>query len=325
MEVARRAGVSQITVSRVMRGQSNVREDTRERVLAVARELGYQPNPIAQAFRVGKSNTVALLVGDIAQGWYSALAKEIQLSIESIGLDLLLYDIEHSPVRLERIIDRCIAQSVQAVVLATTDMIDPLLLRKLHAKCVAKSIAVFSVGRRLEAEGIPTISHDDFGASRQAVDHLIGRGKKSIAYLGRVRNSAVGIDRYGGYAAALKDAGIEVIPTLVWDAPGYRFEGGYGTMTAALDRGNMADAVICGSDELALGAMSAVLDRGLTVPDDVAFVGFGDLPWASYVHPKLTTVSGHPSALAQELLHQIQTEPKPVLLLNRTLLVRSST
>lgn len=325
MEVARRAGVSQITVSRVMRGQENVREGTRQRVLAAAQELGYQPSSIAQAFRAGKSNTIAFLVGDIAQGWYSSLAKEIQLAIETMGFDLLLYDLEHSASRLERIIDRCISQGVQTVVLSMTDMIDPQLLQKLHAKCMEKSIKVFSVGRRLDKEGIPTISHDDFGASLQAVQHLMVRGKKSIAYLGRVKESAVGRDRYDGYAAALKAAGLEPIPALIWDTPGYRFEGGYSAMNAALDRGHNADAVLSGSDELALGAMAAAIDRGLAVPADVAFVGFGDLPWASYTHPSLTTVSGDPVALTKELLEQIQTQPKPVTLFARTLLIRSST
>lgn len=324
VEVARRAGVSQATVSRVVSGQTNVRQSTRDRVMRAVEELGYQPSSIAQAFRLGKSKTVAFLVGDIEQGWYSALAKQVQIALEKVGFDLLLYDLGHSEERLQKVIQRSMASQVQCIVLATSDRFNSASLKGLSSANSSNRVKLFSLGRRLDEHGIPSISHDDAEAAAIAVNHLLERGCKAIAYLGRTRESAVGRERYEGYLTAFRAKKIEPASHLLWNNVGYRFEGGYDLMVEALKSRRPVDAVIAGSDELALGAMKAALDHGLNVPDDISFIGFGNLAWGKFLNPALTTLSGDAEALANHFVDQLLDEQKPLTLVKRKLIVRQS-
>ena len=113
-DVARHAGVSIATVSRVLRGISTIAPATRERVLSSVKELGYAPNSIGQALRAGHVNSVALLMGDIEQGWYSSLARDMQLALEAQGINLLLFNLGHSVTRLREVLERAVSMRLRA-------------------------------------------------------------------------------------------------------------------------------------------------------------------------------------------------------------------
>src|SRR5690606_16023760 len=118
----------------------------------------------------------ALLVGDIEQGWYSSLARDMQVALEEEGMGLLLFNLGHSEARLEEVLGRAVAMRLRAVALATSDHVTLERLEPVRQRLVDAGIALISVGRRLDEIGIDSIAHDDLSASRMAVDHLVARG-----------------------------------------------------------------------------------------------------------------------------------------------------
>lgn len=323
-DVARRAGVSSATVSRVLSGKANVGADARERVLAAVRDLDFQPNRMAQGLRRGRGNSVALLVGDIEQNVYSALTKHVQTALGEIGLDLMLYNLDHSADRLRAILEAAPSMGLRGVALASTDVIPMATVGPLLRGLKEGGMTVLSIGQRLHREGIPSIVHEERAASRRAVAYLLESGRMPVAYVGRITGSAVGTERYRGYCAALAAAGIAPRRELVWDVS-YRYAAGYEATTRALAAGVEVRAIQAGSDELALGAMAAIHDRGLRIPDDVAVIGFGNIDWGAHVRPALTTISVHPSTVAAGIVDMLGNKDGPALtVIPRSLVRRGS-
>jgi DNA-binding LacI/PurR family transcriptional regulator len=302
VDVARRAGVSPTTVSRVLLRRGVVTPTTRDRVLKVVAALGYRPNALAQGLRMGRGRSVALLVGDIEQSVYSALTKHVQAALESIGLELLLFNLGHREDRLHALLERAAALRLRGVCIASSDVIPVRTLKPLLRDLAAKGIQVIAIGQRLDRHGIASVVHDDALGATQAVRHLLQQGRAPVAYLGRIRSSAAGSERYRGFRASLEQAGMTLDSRLVWEtSQRYRYEAGYAEMSAALDRGLSVRSVFAASDELALGAMAAALDRKLRVPHDIAFIGVGGISWGAHVRPALTTVAGDPAAVGERI------------------------
>ncbi|MDI6028505.1 LacI family DNA-binding transcriptional regulator [Corticibacterium sp. UT-5YL-CI-8] len=300
-DVARDAGVSTATVSRVLRGVAITAPATREKVLSAVKKLGYSPNPIGQALRAGHVNSVALLMGDIEQGWYSSLARDMQLALEAEGLDLLLFNLGHSETRLRVVLERAVSMRLRGVALATSDRFPADKLTSVRARLAESNIPLVAVGSSLDQFGIPSIAHDDSEASCAAVHHLVERGHHPIAFLSRIEKSATGRVRFEGYRRGLQECGLGFDPELVWDvSASYRFKAGHDALLDAVGRKLGMRAVIAGSDEIALGAMAGALDLGLRVPEDIAFIGFGGLEWGGYVRPALTTLDADTSEFGRQ-------------------------
>ncbi|MCC7272742.1 MAG: LacI family DNA-binding transcriptional regulator [Alphaproteobacteria bacterium] len=325
LDVARRAGVSSATVSRVLSGHGNVGAETRERVLQAVRDLDFQPNRFAQGLRRGRGNTVALLVGDIEQSVYSALTKHLQVALGEIGLDLMLYNLDHSAERLRTILEAAPAMGLRGVALASTDVIPMATVGPLLRALQQRAITVIAIGQRLHRAGIPSIVHEERAAGRRAVAYLVEQGRAPVAYVGRIAGSAVGSERYRGYCAALAAAGLALRPELVSDVS-YRFAAGYEGTSRVLAAAPDVRGVQAGSDELALGAMAAIRDHGLRVPEDVAVVGFGNIDWGAHVRPALTTLSVHPATVAHAVAALLRDGAGGPLLqvIARTLVLRGS-
>jgi DNA-binding LacI/PurR family transcriptional regulator len=142
--------------------------------------------------------------------------------------------------------------------------------------------------------------HDDAGGAAAATAHLLARRHTPVAFVGRIKTSAIGRARFEGYRKALKTRGLKLDPDLVWDiSQGYRADAGYQAMSEALAKGLRFKAVVAASDELALGCMAAAADRGLAIPGDVAVIGFGGLGWGAFTRPSVTTVSLDTDAIAR--------------------------
>ncbi|HEY4251467.1 MAG TPA: LacI family DNA-binding transcriptional regulator [Roseomonas sp.] len=329
LDVARRAGVSSATVSRVLNGQATVNAEARLRVLAAAAELGFQPNRMAQSLRSGRGRAVAMLVGDIEQNLYSALTKHVQAMLGQIGLDLLLYNLDHSPDRLRSFLAMAPSLGLRGLALATTDAIppefDPVLqgLRR-------GGMTLLSLGQRLDERGIPSIVHEEQAAGERAVRFLIESGRHPVLFVGRVTGSAIGAERYRGYRAALAGAGLPLRRELVFDtATAYRYSAGYDAVRRAIEAGTGFGAVQASSDEIALGAMAALHDHGRRVPEDVAVIGFGNIDWGAQMRPALTTLSVHHDAVAAALRSALEnaeagTEVPMLTSIGRSLIRRAS-
>ena len=290
--VARRAGVSPATVSRVLGGRVPVTADTRARVLEAIEELGYRPNEVARTLRAGRGRSLALVIGDIQQGINGTLAKNMQRELERQGLDLLLFDLDHRQDRLRHILERAPSLGLRGLLLSSPHIMDMTPLATTLRASAERGMEILSVSQDLSALGITSVVHDDLGGARSAVGHLMARQSAPIAFVGRVSTSAIGRARFHGYRDALQAHGQPFDPSLVWDiSEGFRADAGYRATSEALDRGLRFRSVLAASDELALGCMAAAADRGLSIPADIAFVGFGGLGLGGFVRPPMTTVA----------------------------------
>jgi DNA-binding LacI/PurR family transcriptional regulator len=297
-DVAKRAGVSPSTVSRVLTGQDIVTPDKRARVLKAAEELAYRPNAVAQALRLGRGRTVALLVGDVEQSVNSALTHHVQQALEEIGLDLLLFNLGHREDRLRALLRRAEGLRLRGLIIASPHRMSITDLRPLLDDLERAGISVVSVGQRLDRHGIPSIVHEEAPAASRAVAHLIAAGRTPVAFVGRITGSATGQERYRGYRRGLAAAGIPLDKELVWECSYYRYVAGYDAMSRGIARGQRPRALLAASDELALGAMAAAFDAGLKVPQDLAVVGFGGVEWGAHVRPSLTSLGADPAGIA---------------------------
>lgn len=326
VDVARRAGVSISTVSRVLSGQAVVAEPTRARVLEAIEALEYRPNPLAQGLRLGRSRTVAFAVGDIEQNVYPTLARVVQGLLEESGLDLMLFNLGHSAERFDAMLARARDLRLSGIVLATSDIIDAAKLRAFHM--TERECPVVVLGQDLSATGVPSVWHDDTDAAYRATRHLLAIGCRRIGYVGRIAGSAMGGARFEGYRRAIVETEGALDETRVWDNT-YRYPAGYRAMADAADRGIALDGMITGSDELALGVMAAASDRGIAIPDALCVVGFGDVEWGAHVRPSLTTLSNDFPLMA-ERVRMLISEPladtgnAPSLRLERRLVLRES-
>ena len=323
-DVARRAGVSLATVSRVLNGSAVVSPELRDKVSAAVQALEYRPNLMAQGLRKGHGNTIALLVGDIAQRHFAELTMHVQSSLEEIGASLMLYNLGHSAGRLKDFLVRAPSMRLRGIVLALSDTVSPS-LAPLIAEARQSGVTVASIGQDLTRLGIASIVHEERAACQRSVERLLAMGHTRIAYVGRVKGSAVGNERLRGYRAAMKAAGV-FDDALVFDLA-FRYAAGHDAIVRALDAGIALTAVQGGSDEIAAGAIAALRDRGLRVPEDVAIVGFGDIEMGAYLRPALTTLSSHPTLAARHLRELFDAKapaPAGLVVLPRSLVLRGS-
>jgi len=324
IDVAREAGVSLATVSRVLNGSAPVSPVLREKVSAAVRALEFRPNLMAQGLRRGHSNTVALLVGDIAQRHFAELTMHVQAALEEIGASLMLFNLGHSAARLLDFLERAPSMKLRGVAIALSDTV-PAAVEPLVAEIRRGDIAVVAIGQNLTRYGIPSIVHEERAAAQRSTAYLLGKGHRRIAYVGRIKGSAVGSERFRGYRAALRAAGV-FDDALVFDLA-FRYAAGRDAIVRARENGIAFTAVQGGSDEIAMGALAALRDLGLRVPDDVAVVGFGDVDMGAYLRPALTTLSSHPEEAARHLRDLVVSDANGaagLILLPRTLVERSS-
>ncbi|MER5256207.1 MULTISPECIES: LacI family DNA-binding transcriptional regulator [unclassified Streptomyces] len=287
-EVAARAGVGRGTVSRVINGSPRVSEATRTAVEAAVAELGYVPNTAARALAANRTDAIALVVPEpetrfFAEPYFSDVLRGVGAELGETEMQLLLI-FAGNDRRRQRLAQYLAAHRVDGVLLVSVHADDPLpdLLTQLEIPAVIS-------GRRSADEALPSVDSDNFAGAHSAVEHLLARGRTSIATItGR-------LDVYGaqrrldGYRAALSDAGRPVDERLI--APGdFTEEGGRRAMAELLEACPNVDAVFAGSDVMAAGARQVLREAGRRIPDDVALVGFDDSAIARHMDPPLTSV-----------------------------------
>lgn len=276
-DVAREAGVAASTVSRTFTNPGRVNAATRDHVLEVADRLGYAPNPAARALESGRTNTLALLVPDITNPFFSGVIKGAERAAVASGRTLVLADTQESAATEAHIIRR-LGPAVDGFVLAAARMPDDELRR------IADLDAVTLVNRAIR--GISCVVADYEAGTRQIVDHLASLGHRSLLFLGGPPESWSGARRWAGLQAAAQAHDIAVrrfgpySPTL---------GGGAAAADAAVAAG--ATAVVCHNDMLAIGVLRRMRGRGVSVPEHVSVVGFDNIFGSDLCQPSLTTLA----------------------------------
>lgn len=286
--VAARAGVGRGTVSRVVNGSPKVSEAAREAVLLAIDELGYVPNRAARALVTSRTDSIALVVSEseerlFAEPFFARIVRGITDELADSGMQLLLTFARTTQERV-RLAQYLNGQHVDGVLLISLHGADPLPVT-LEAAGMPTVVGGLPVG----LQPASYVDIDNRGGARQAVDHLLTAGRRSIAIIAGPLDMTAGVNRLEGYRDALRAAGRPVDPGLVGYGD-FSEESGAAAMRELLLARPGLDAVFAASDPMALGAMRVLKDGGRRIPDDVAVVGFDDSPVGPHTDPPLSTV-----------------------------------
>jgi DNA-binding LacI/PurR family transcriptional regulator len=312
-DVAREAGVAVSTVSRALSDPERVNVTTRERVQAIARELGYRPNRLAQALPTGRAAMLAVLVPDITNPHNFGLVRGAEAQARAAGSTLVIADTQGGPeleaAHLERL-----ASSVDGFVLASSRLPDGQL------RMLAERSPVVLFNRRVD--GLASLITDSADGSRQIIEHLVALGHRSLAYLAGPRDAWSDSERWRALSEHAETAGVRIVrcgpfaPTL---------DGGPAAADVGLATG--ATALVAFNDLLAIGALRRLGERGIAVPDQVSVVGYDDIFGSDFCSPPLTTVAGSVDEAGRVLVDILLAGPDPVptITLPTHLRVRAST
>lgn len=311
-EVARRAGVSRTTVSFVLNDVRNqsISESTRERVLAAARELGYEPNAVARSLAGGATGTVALVIPKAAHLYVDAFLAQLVASINEEchrnGLRLLIETTEDEGREPGGFVQLVKSRRIDGLIVANLRTSEHDAVRRLVDDGIA--MVVFGCGLP-ELEHVYTMGDNTSQSAQLAVNHLLGLGHRSIAFVhyGQPEYHSV-TDRERGWRQALAQHGVEVDPRWLAYAD-ISAHSGYLATQRLLASGARFTALFAGNDTIAFGALRALREAGRRVPQDIALVGYDDIPLAAFASPPLTTVRtdpiGHGKQAVQMLLAQL--------------------
>jgi DNA-binding LacI/PurR family transcriptional regulator len=322
--VADAAGVSKTTVSHVISGNRPVSAATRRRVERVMEEMGFRPNFFAQALKSQRSHAVALIVQDLTNPFYPALARGLQQSVAAQGQVVMLFDASAGAGLTHAFVETVVQRRVDGVVVAVSNVEDDLLdLRR-------AAVAVVAVGSALTGLPIDWVSADDSRIGADATRYLYQRGHRRIATISGPVNAEPGATRLAGYRAAMTQLGLDFDGTLQAEGDWTR-DGGAAALGEVLRRGAPPTAVFCANDLMAIGAMDAAFAAGMDVPGDLAIVGVDDIDAAGLVRPALTTVRVPAEeigrAAGELLLHRIDAgaaDSHRHVLVQHTLIARDS-
>lgn len=293
-DVATEAGVATSTVSRAFSNPGRVNEHTRRQIVEVAERLGYVPNPAARAMRSGRTDTVALLVPDITNPFFSGVIKGAERAAGAAGRTLILGDTQENPAVEAQMLDR-LGPAVDGFILGAPRLPDA------DIRHVATRNRVVLVNRAVP--DVACVVADYESGTRQVVDHLASLGHRELVFLAGPAESWSGAKRWAGLQKAARTRQMAAsrlgpyAPTL---------DGGPAAADAALASG--ASAIVCHNDMLAIGVLRRLAARGVRVPDEVSVVGFDDIFGADFCNPPLTTVGERTqeagAAAVEVLLHR---------------------
>jgi DNA-binding LacI/PurR family transcriptional regulator len=290
VDVAQLAKVSTATVSRILGsngGVAHVAPETRERILAAAELLHYTPNMIARSFRSQKSHAIGLIVSNMAHPHIIQVIEGVEKAAQEAGYVYLLSNSDDA-INRESLCRELFGQNrIDGAVLI--GLPSPQEEDTMISSLVRDGIPVALIGR-IHAQGaVPCVSLDNIRGGRMATEHLLGLGRRRIAYVaGNHYHSDL---RLKGYRQALAAAGIEEDPALVIGGEGRDAAEGYSYMKKLLSKGTPPTGVFCFNDKMAFGVFKALHELGLSVPRDCSVVGFDDIEYCQYSVPTLTSVS----------------------------------
>lgn len=327
-DIARDLNISTVTVSKVLRGNQDISEKTRALVLKRMRELNYKPNMLARGLAGGRTFTVGLVVPDLVHPFFAEFAKSLAGTLRSSQMALLLASSEESPDLEQQEIRTLLGRNVDVLLIAS---------------CQARLKSFYELGDEktpflLVDRNFPYLSahfvgSNDYEIGRIATDHLLDIGRKRIAHIGG-RAMSPSLERLRGYREALQARQVESPEELIVTLERVEElgdEAGFRAMNELLKLPSRPDAVFCYNDVTAMGAIEAVRAAGLKVPEDIAFVGTGNLRYAKYLRVPLTSIDQQPETLghrAGELALEIMGKPdmpSRTVLLPPKLVVRDST
>ncbi|WP_299605435.1 LacI family DNA-binding transcriptional regulator [uncultured Tateyamaria sp.] len=315
-DVARAAGVSRMTVSRALKKDSPVSQDTRDRILKVVREMNYVPDQMAGSLTTKRSGFVAVLVPSLNNLHFAETVQALTEELEGIGQQILLGHTDYSPEREEQLVEDMLKRRPEAIVLSYDGHSDRTiaLLSDAH-------IPVIELWERPDNPIGHTIGFSNRRAAADMTRALIDRGYRNIAFVGEADDDWTrGAARRKGYLDAMEEAGLPMDRALKIGKPPLSIEEGAAAATRLLNDFPDTDCVFCVSDAPAFGVLSVMLKLGKSVPGDIGIAGFGDFEVSRFATPTISTVSVDPKTIGREtgrLIGRLLSDDNPV---SRTLI-----
>ena len=283
-QVAQAAGVSVATVSRHLNGSLDLPRETAERIAGVIRDMEYKPNPHARTLSRGRSETIGLVVPDIANPFFAQLAASVEAAADASGLGLVLGATLNRPHRELDYIERFWRSRVDGLLFLTNHADDGSL-----ANAINKVGCVVLLDEDVVGAAVPKIFCDNEHGGHLAARHLIEAGHRRIAFIGGPAQVSSSIERRRGYLTALREAGIHNSSSMQIHGA-YTVEHGRAAMRSLIADPRRPTAVFASSDEIATGCLEVLRDAGLRVPEDLSIVGFDDVGPLHLFNPPLTAV-----------------------------------
>lgn len=331
-DVAKQAGVSLKTVSRVVNGEANVTPQTREKVMQVVKELNFVPNKAAATLSRGKSQTIGLVLGwPVVSTYSAAVINAVMKECKAVDYGLSLYTLDKDILSyIERV---CTGKQVDGFIVDTLTALNENILSLFDAYKIP--YVVIHPGWIDNKPHISTVTIDDYAGAKQAVEYLIKLGHEEIGFI--QGESALRQDKYrlAGYRDILIETGIAVRESLIckyFTRPHESlFHCGFNSVRYLLENNPDITALFCQTDDMAVGAMSALWQAGKRVPDDISIIGFDDIRYAEMSVPPLTTIRQPIQLIAEVAIRQVISlirEPQTIpinSILPTELIIRSST
>ncbi len=283
-EVAEKAGVSISTVSRALSGKVVVDPETKKRVLQAVKELNYQPNVLAKSLKEGRSKTIGLILPNLKNLVFPAAIRGITEIAKKYGYTLVLCNTDEDLDTEKRYVDNLKQRLVDGLIFSTATPASS------HIHQLKEEGYPVVLMLRSLSDDYDTVMIDNFDGGYQAAKCLLERGYRKIALINGPLDLILYSQRYAGYLAALREAGVTVDDQLIIHQT-QGWEDGFVAIRELLERGIKFDAVFGTSDPKALGAMKAIKEYGLRVPDDVAVIGYDNLDMSELTDPPLTTMA----------------------------------
>jgi len=294
-DVAKHAGVSLKTVSNVVHDYKHVAPEMRAKVQASIDQLGYRPNLTARRLVTGRTGMIALALPETDHPYFSTLADAVVKAAETHGLRVLIEQTDGKVDRELAVLSDREAGLVDGVIF------QPAMVTSLEIAEVQADTPVVLLGEAAMPLSIDHVMIDNVDASRASVEHLLKLGRKKIAFLGAVTDDNAGatIRRLAGYQYALDKAGLILDPDLVLQVDSFSPSSAKKAVIKALEEGLEFDGLLCRDDRFAVAALQALREAGLSVPDDVAVIGWDDTELGRYSYPTVTTVSPDKPGIAE--------------------------
>jgi DNA-binding LacI/PurR family transcriptional regulator len=328
-DIAKAAGVSHSTVSRALSDSSLVSDETKARVQRLAREMGYSPNALARSLVTRQTHTVGVVVTTIADPFIAEVVQGIEATAHDHGYTSILCNSGAEPEREIAAVEMLRSKRVDGVIV-TSSRVGALYLE--HLERIGVPIVLINNHNEQSGRYTFTVTVDNRHGGCLATQHLIGLGHRRIAYVTAPADHSSDLDRMTGYRQALGQAGIEPDARLIIPGNG-RADGGERALEAMLALDNRPSGVFCYNDMTAIGLIHAARRAGLSVPADLAVVGFDDIPFATYFYPPLTTVAQPKVEMGQRAMKMAlslmtanqEGEPLSNIVVQGKLVVRAST
>ncbi len=323
LQVAKAAGVSQSAVSRVFTPGASASSKTIEKVRRAANELGYRPNVLARSLMTGKSRLIGLVVAYLNNQFYPDVMEKISKGLQAEGYHVLVFMVEQTANNTDDVLEKILDYQADGIILASVAMSS-----ELASRCRAEGVPVVLFNRTQDNAMLSSITSDNVAGGRKVAEHLIEQGYQRIAYIAGWDGASTQRDREAGFCEGLAAAGHKLFAR---EEGNFHFEQAKLAARQMFSVDERPDAVFVCNDHMAFAVMDVLRDElGLRIPEDVAVVGYDDVPAAAWGSYKLTSVRQPANRMVEQtittLLSQIENDDSPPvrLALNGPLVVRSS-